>query len=193
MSADLLPPGHVLVRGALAHLALQDVVDGLTWDQRTIALYGKTHPVPRLTTWYGTGTYTYSGIRNAPRAWTSHLDRIRDAVRAITGAYTGESPAFDSMLGNLYRGGSDSVAWHSDDERELGPAPTIASVSLGASRVFKIRSKVDHERRDWTVELAHGDVLVMHGRSQADYEHSIPKTARAVGTRVNLTFRQVVA
>ena len=94
---------------------------------------------------------------------------------------------FNSCLANLYRDGTDSMGYHSDDEPELGPEPTIASVSLGARRRFVLRHRATRER--WTWELGGGDLLVMRDESQRDYAHAIPKTARPIGPRMNLTFR----
>ena len=84
---------------------------------------------------------------------------------------------------------SDSVAWHSDNEHELGPEPVIASVSLGATRRFDFR----HRETGETVrsELRSGDVVIMSGLSQACWLHQVPKTKKAVGQRVNLTFRVI--
>ena len=73
--------------------------------------------------------------------------------------------AFNSCLANLYRDGTDSMGFHSDDEPELGPEPTIASISLGARRRFVLRHRATRER--WTWELGAGDLLVMRARVAA--------------------------
>ena len=92
------------------------------------------------------------------------------------------------MLLNLYRDGQDSILWHSDDEAELGHAPTIASVSLGATRDFVMRRKDDHTVKE-TVALTHGSLVVMRGDSQSAWQHAVPKRARVTEPRINLTFR----
>ncbi len=97
---------------------------------------------------------------------------------------------FNTALGNLYRNGHDGVSWHADNERELGPDPVIASLSLGAARRFLLRKKEDHSVTT-SFELTHGSVLWMSGSTQTHWEHSIPKTARTVGARINLTFRAI--
>ena len=97
--------------------------------------------------------------------------------------------------------GANSVAWHADDEPELGTEPLIASVSLGATRRFHMRHRADDERRNdqhrnverLNVELEHGTLLVMRGPTQHHWMHQVPKTARSVGPRINLTFRHIVA
>lgn len=97
---------------------------------------------------------------------------------------------FNSVLINRYRNGRDSMGWHSDDEPELGERPVIASLSLGAARRFLLRRRDDHAL---TTEflLAHGDLLVMAGDTQRFYQHALPKTARPMGERINLTFRWI--
>jgi alkylated DNA repair dioxygenase AlkB len=181
---------------------VEDLVGDFTWEQPTIRVYGRECAVPRLTCWMGDAEYTYSGVRHFPMAMPPWLAAMRDRLEGELGC------RFNSVLANYYRGGADSVAWHADDEPELGPEPTIASVSLGAARRFLVRPREhklvelraadDFASRlaadfDLEYELGFGDLLVMRGRSQADYLHSVPKTRREVGPRLNLTFRRIVA
>jgi alkylated DNA repair dioxygenase AlkB len=178
--ADTLPPGFELARGAIDAPPLEELVAAIAWEQRSITMYGREMLQPRLTAWMGSAAYVYSGVRHEPAP-------VPACVREIE-AQIGHG--FNSVLANLYRNGRDSVAWHADDELELGPQPTIASVSIGAPRRFGIKTRDNGHA--WYVTLRHGDLLVMHGRSQADYLHCLPKTAQPVGMRVNLTFRTVV-
>jgi alkylated DNA repair dioxygenase AlkB len=99
--------------------------------------------------------------------------------------------SFNSVLANAYRDGRDSMGWHADDEKELGPKPLIASLSFGTSRRFLLREKAKNKARPFSLQLEHGSLLVMRGESQSRYLHSVPKTARPAGLRINLTFRQV--
>ncbi|HLM54443.1 MAG TPA: alpha-ketoglutarate-dependent dioxygenase AlkB, partial [Pseudoxanthomonas sp.] len=99
---------------------------------------------------------------------------------------------FNSVLANLYRSGRDAMGWHSDDERELGPEPVIASLSLGAARRFVLKSRHDPTLKREFV-LPHGSLLVMAGQTQRHYRHCLPRTAKPTGERINLTFRQVLA
>jgi len=158
----------------------------IQWQAEDIVIFGQRRRVPRLVAWHGDpGTgYTYSGTMHEPQPWTPELRRLLDRVQALTGH------PYNSVLLNLYRDGNDGMGWHADDEPELGRNPVIASVSLGATRRFKLR----HRRlRDVTatLELAHGDVLLMAGTTQHTYVHAVPKTARAVGERINLTLRRI--
>jgi alkylated DNA repair dioxygenase AlkB len=166
---------------------LAAVLETTPWTQEHIRMYGREVPVPRLTAWHGEPghAYTYSGITMQPRPWTPALDEIRRRLEA-----SARVPS-NSVLVNLYRSGADGVAWHSDDEDGLGPDPVIASVSLGATRRFVLRHKRDTRRRH-VMDLEHGSLLVMRGATQARWQHQVPKTARAVEARINLTFRTIL-
>jgi len=179
-----LPTCFELRHGFEIGATLDDVLAG-SWDQPTIKLFGASVKIPRLTRWYGSKPYTYSGATNAPEPMPQWLAGL--AMRAAVAA--GPGVFFNSALLNYYRDGRDSVAWHSDDERELGQQPTIASLTLGAGRTFAIRRKVSGQ--SWRVELADGDLLIMRGEAQSDYQHAVPKTAKPVGPRVNITLRRV--
>ena len=97
---------------------------------------------------------------------------------------------FNALLVNLYRDGQDCMGWHSDDEKELGEQPTIASISLGAERVFKIKHKHSNEKQ--SIVLQSGSCLIMNGFSQRDYQHSLPKQQKLMHPRINLTFRSII-
>ena len=158
----------------------------IDWKQDYIKFFGKMHALPRLTSWYGDpgATYTYSGIQSDPNPWNEGLLYVRDKIQDALGVH------FNSVLLNWYRDGSDSLNWHADDERELGPEPIIASANFGASRDFLIRRKNDPEKR-LSIRLTHGSLLVMMGQTQQNWVHSIPKRKGARGSRFNLTFRQI--
>jgi alkylated DNA repair dioxygenase AlkB len=161
---------------------------GIDWQQENIVMFGEPRRVPRLVAWHGDpGTaYTYSGTLHQPLPWTPALLQARAVVEGLTGQ------RYNSVLLNLYRDGRDGMGWHADDEPELGREPAIASVSLGATRRFKLRHRRSGQS-PITVELAHGDVLLMAGPTQRTCVHALPKTARPVGERINLTFRWVQA
>jgi len=156
----------------------------------TFTLFGRTVRVPRLVSWHGDPgcRYRYSGQTYEPAPWTPGLARIRTLLVARTGL------AWNAVLANYYRDGNDSVGWHSDDERELGPQRddiAIASLSLGATRRFAIRHRESGARR--SLELTDGSLLVMRGTTQQHWRHALPKTAARVGPRLNLTFRVIRA
>jgi alkylated DNA repair dioxygenase AlkB len=160
---------------------------GIPWERHRLRLFGREIDAPRLSCWIGDdgATYTYSRTRFEPRPWPDALHAIRERLRVECGA------DFNGVLANLYRDGNDSMGWHADDEPELGVQPLIASLSLGATRRFVIRHRSNAAvRRD--IELAHGSLLLMGGETQSHYRHALPKTARAVGERINLTFRRLI-
>ncbi len=162
------------------------LTDTVSWHDVWIRIHGRHIPVPRRTAWYGDTdrVYTYSGIELQPASWTDPLLEIKRSVEAVAGWTS------NSVLLNLYRDGRDSVAWHADDEPELGREPVIASVSLGATRRFHLRHNDEPEHRT-QLDLAHGSVLIMRGPTQHYWRHQLSKTARPVGPRINLTFRFV--
>lgn len=185
--SDSLPTGFTLTREAMRWPMLSDLgpfVASLALHQPTIRVYGRECRTPRLVAWYGEAGYSYSGQTHPPLAMPPWLEALRNSVESVTRV------RFNSVLANYYRDGRDSVAWHADDEPELGSEPMIASVSLGASREFAIKPRARADARRWRVMLDHGDLLLMRGRSQLDYLHALPKTSKPVGPRLNLTFRQ---
>jgi alkylated DNA repair dioxygenase AlkB len=167
---------------------LLNLKDKIEWTQNTIRFYGKESLVPRLEAWYGDPgkSYAYSGIHMNPKPWTEDLIEIKQAIEKQAGA------TFNSVLINYYRDGKDRVAWHSDDEKELGQNPVIGSVSLGAERKFKLRHK-KHKENGHKAEilLQHGSFLLMKGPTQHHWLHEIPRTAKPIGPRINLTFRVI--
>jgi alkylated DNA repair dioxygenase AlkB len=188
-----LPDGEIAFDSAFfsateADRLLGELRDTTAWRQDTITFFGKTVEVPRLATWYGDeGTrYVYSGIENVPLPWTPALSEVKRAVEPASGV------VFNGVLLNRCRSGKDSVSWHADDEPEFGERPVIGSVSLGGTRSFRLGHKTRKELKA-TVELAHGSLLIMRGDTQANWLHRVPKTARAVEERLNLTSRRVVA
>ncbi|MBT8060653.1 MAG: alpha-ketoglutarate-dependent dioxygenase AlkB [Gammaproteobacteria bacterium] len=182
---------HASFLGAAeADAALQCLWKELDWSQREITLFGRKVMQPRLVAWYGDpeARYRYSGLTLEPLAWHPLLARLRARLESFTGQ------GFNSVLANAYRDGRDSMGWHRDDERELGAEPFIASLSLGAERRFLVRPLGSPEgvrARSRGLTLAHGSLLVMKGQSQRDFQHSLPKTRRPCGLRINLTYRKI--
>ncbi|GAB3362780.1 alpha-ketoglutarate-dependent dioxygenase AlkB [Lysobacter rhizosphaerae] len=161
--------------------------DEVAWETHHVRLFGREHASPRLSCWIGDpGTaYRYSGTPFEPRPWPSSLQRLRERLCSELDA------GFNSVLANRYRDGRDCMGWHSDSEPELGPAPVIASVSLGAARRFVLKHRGQPQEK-LAIELPHGSLLVMAGATQRHYRHALPRTAKAVGERINLTFRQIL-
>ncbi|MDC6367745.1 MULTISPECIES: alpha-ketoglutarate-dependent dioxygenase AlkB family protein [Flavobacteriaceae] len=158
----------------------------IPWQQDSITLFGKTHLQPRLTALYGNNekSYSYSNITMHPKEFTVELLQIKAAIEKQANV------AFTTCLLNYYRSGKDSNGWHSDDEKELGKNPVIASVSFGAERFFHLRHKNDKTQKHKLL-LEHGSLLIMQGPTQHFWQHQIAKTAKPIGERINLTFRVI--
>jgi alkylated DNA repair dioxygenase AlkB len=170
-----------------------DLLDVLTrevaWKQDTLTLFGRTHLLPRLTCWVGDHgcSYTYSGVHNTIEPWSPLLQRLRERVEVAVGC------RFNSLLLNRYRDGRDKLDWHADDEPELDPAAPIASLSLGAERTFRLRPREASATQEapFTLELGHGDLLVMDPPTQRHWLHQVPRRLRVERERLNLTFRTI--
>ncbi len=158
----------------------------IPWKHEPIKIFGKQVLQPRLTAWIGDPglDYSYSGIKMQPSPWTTGLSEIKRKVEKHLGL------KFNSALLNQYRNQSDGVGWHSDNEKELGIDPIIASVSLGESREFQFKHRSDGNLKA-SVLLQHGSLLLMQGKTQHYWIHSIPKRRQAMLPRINITFRQI--
>lgn len=166
---------------------LRKLIDETKWRQESIRIYGKTMPQPRLVAWYGDPgkKYDYSGISLTPLPWTDLLREIKRRIEDCT------ESRFNSVFLNLYRDHNDSMGFHSDDERELGREPTIASLTFGATRVFVLKHKRRQDVPTFKLPLEAGSVLLMKGQTQHFWKHGIMKQTKPCGPRVNLTFRTI--
>lgn len=156
------------------------------WQQDEIIVYGKNHQQPRLTALYGNEgkPYAYSNIIMHPHPWNSLLTYIKEMVEEVC------EVTFTTVLLNLYRDGKDSNGWHSDNEKELGRNPIIASLSLGAERIFHLKHNTNNDLRQ-RILLENGSLLIMKGETQHFWKHQIPKTEKEIAPRINLTFRVI--
>lgn len=168
-----------------AQKAFEELNIKTPWEQPEMVMFGKKFPQAGLSTWFTDSgiSYQYSGIVREAHPMTPLLAKIGAMCTSHTGAQ------FNSVLVNLYRDGQDSVSWHSDNEAINGKEPTIASLSLGATRRFDLRHKETKETIQ--VDLEDGSLLVMSGLSQQCWVHQIAKTKTLVGPRINLTYRLV--
>ena len=166
--------------------AFDELLRTNAWEEHDIVVFGQRHREPRLSTWHADGgkEYEYSGLLRTPLPLTPLLNDVRSRCESVSGA------SFNSVLVNLYRDGNDGVGWHADNEAVNGREPTIASVSLGATRRFDLRHRESKETVK--VDLHSGSLLVMSGLSQHCWVHQVAKTKQVVGPRINLTFRRVL-
>ena len=155
----------------------QRLIEDCEWRQERITVYGKPYLQPRLSAWYGDLGYRYSGISLEPRPWTPTLKQLRQQVERVAGC------EFNSVLLNYYRDHNDSMGMHSDDERELGDQPKIASLSLGQERVFVLRHKTRRDLDTVRLKLPGGSLLLMQGETQRHWRHGINRQRRHCGAR----------
>jgi alkylated DNA repair dioxygenase AlkB len=158
----------------------------ISWRNDEAVIFGRHIVTKRKVAWYGDRSYSYaySGKIREALAWTQELLELKTVVERLCGR------TFNSCLLNLYHTGEEGMAWHSDDERTLAPDGAIASLSLGAERKFSFRHR--KSRETLSIVLEPGSLLVMHGPTQTHWMHALPKTARVMKPRVNLTFRTMV-
>ena len=179
---DWLAPAHADALFA----RLQETVP---WENHRIRMFGREVASPRLSCWIGDpqATYVYSRTRFEPHPWSPVLATLNERVGHACGV------RFNSVLANLYRDGADAMAWHSDHEPELGERPVIASLSLGATRRFLLRTRRGRgDAHRLELRLAHGSLLRMGGDTQRRYQHALPRMARVTAPRINLTFRRLL-
>lgn len=169
-----------------AHL-FERLLEDVDWESRTITMFGRRVEQPRKIAFQGDAgvIYRYSNDDYVAARWHPAVRALRDRLEREWGT------RFNSVLMNLYRDGRDGMGWHADDEPELGPRPEIASISLGQVRRFLLRSRADPSEKI-ELQLASGSLLLMGGDLQQAWQHQVPKTARKVGPRINLTFRRIL-
>jgi alkylated DNA repair dioxygenase AlkB len=162
----------------------------LAWRQRRdVPMYDRLVDEPRLTSWW-----------RADEGAPEPMPVLADVRAVLAERYDVD---FDSIGFNLYRDGADSVAWHGDRHRHHVVDPVVAIISVGARRPFRLRPRAGAagstgsagatgataaRRSSRTWELGRGDLLVMGGACQHDWEHGVPKV-RSAGPRISITYR----
>lgn len=164
----------------LANEQVHDWLDRIAWQQNNIKVFGKNYLEPRLTAWFGP-QYQYANVRWPLTPWTDSMLALRQQVEAECKA------ELNAVLCNLYRSGSDAMGWHADNEPEIDPS-CIASLSLGATRTFRIKHRKDDLCFD--IDLHHGSLLVME-HMQKDWVHAVPRRLKITEPRINFTFRKI--
>src|SRR3984893_16757958 len=167
---------------------LQALLTTIPWKNDEAVICGEHVVTARKVAWYGDSeySYTYSGTTKIALPWTAELRALKEQVEDKAGCL------FNSCLCNLYHDGSEGMGWHSDDEKALGKDTAIASLTLGAERKFSLRHKRAREIEPISLQLEDGSLLVMKGATQANWQHTVPKSAKITRPRINLTFRSIV-
>ncbi len=165
----------------------KNLEQNLDWLQFPITIFGKTYLQPRLIAFEGDVDVSYSYSKTTLKAlgWSSEVAAIKQRCEQLT------QKRYNCVLINYYRDGNDSMGWHSDDEKELGSSPSIASVSIGAERFINFRRREDHQQK-LKLCLSNGSLLHMAGATQTYWQHQIAKSKRVQHGRINLTFRNIL-
>jgi len=153
------------------------------WQEYQMPMYDKIVTAPRMISWFEDKDNV--GADPEVPELTPDLQEIRKRVENEVNL------KFNAVLLNLYRNGNDGVAWHSDKTNKSGPDPIIASVTFGETRIFRLRHKTRKDIPQVEIPLYHGTFLLMAGRTNSFWEHQVPKTAKNILPRINLTFRQI--
>lgn len=170
---------------------LRELRQQVPWRQEAITLFGRSHDLPRLTCWMADPgcRYRYSGIEQQPVPWLDCLVLLRQQLETLCGH------ELNALLLNHYRDGLDAMGCHADDEPELDPDASIVSLSLGATRSLRFkpkpRSALAAGCDPLSLELGHGDLLVMDPPTQQHWLHELPRRRRVSTARLNLTFRKL--
>lgn len=161
------------------------LMETIEWRNDEAVIFGKRIITKRKVAWYGNKefAYTYSNATKTALPWTKELLELKQLSEEKTGEL------YNSCLLNLYHTGTEGMAWHCDEERELKKNGAIASLSFGAERKFAFKHKTSGERIDCFLE--HGSLLVMKGTTQTHWLHRLPPTKKVLIPRINLTFRTI--
>jgi len=174
-----------------ATILFNNLLTKCAWQRRRTSF---SYNVPRDEAYYGDpGTnYRYSRREYKPLTWIPELFSLKTRVEGATPGILYSSLSlprlgYNAVLCNLYRNGNDSVGLHADAEPEMGPV--IASVSLGAERLFRLKEK--NGAVAFAERLPHGSLFIMAGNTQKNFKHEVPKEPDVALPRINLTFRHI--
>ena len=171
-----------------SQLYMKYLTNDIKWKREKIRMWGREIVTKKRIAWYADEgkSYTYSGSTFHPDQWNELLLEIKKYVEQYS------KFQFNSVLLNEYPNGKVGMGWHSDDERELGIDPIIASLSFGANRDFIFKHKTDKSFENIKIHLKSGSLLLMLGSTQHHWKHSLPKRLKVREPRINLTFRKIL-
>ena len=171
-----------------SQLYMNHLTNDIKWKREKIRMWGREIVTKKRIAWYADEgkSYTYSGSTFHPDQWNELLLEIKKHVEQYIRFQ------FNSVLLNEYPNGKVGMGWHSDDERELGIDPIIASLSFGANRDFIFKHKTDKCFENIKIHLKSGSLLLMLGSTQHHWKHSLPKRLKVREPRINLTFRKIL-
>lgn len=163
-----------------------NLLNTIEWQNDEIFIFGKNIITQRKVAWYAAQgiNYSYSNTTKIALPFTEELNNLKEIAEKIA------KTTFNACLLNLYHSGAEGMGWHSDNEKTIVPNSAIASFSFGAERKFAFKHKTS--KQSVYTFLQSGSLLLMQGISQTHWWHSLPKTKKVNGVRINLTFRQMI-
>ena len=168
------------------HYYFNELFHKIDWVNENVMMFGKEIVTKRKVAFYADKgiNYTYSHKTKKSSDWTPLLLDLKQLVSDYT------QSNYNACLLNLYHNGEEGMGWHSDNEKEIIPNSSIASISIGEARKFSFKHKTTKESQ--SILLENGSLLEMTGCIQQHWLHALPKSKKAKGPRINLTFRQMV-
>ena len=175
----------IIVNAEQKHNYFNELLNKIEWTNEKLVMFGKEITTKRKVAFYGDSlmSYTYSNKTKQALTWTPLLMEIKQLATSYTGSN------YNACLLNLYHDGEEGMGWHSDDEKEIIPNSSIASLSFGAERKFAIKHKATNQTH--SILLENGSLFEMLGSFQKHWLHSMPKSKKIIAPRINLTFRQM--
>ena len=175
----------IIVNAEQKHNYFNELLNKIEWTNEKLVMFGKEITTKRKVAFYGDSlmSYTYSNKTKQALTWTPLLMEIKQLATSYTGSN------YNACLLNLYHDGEEGMGWHSDDEKEIIPNSSIASLSFGSERKFAIKHKATNQTH--SILLENGSLFEMLGSFQKHWLHSMPKSKKIIAPRINLTFRQM--
>jgi alkylated DNA repair dioxygenase AlkB len=177
----------IIINAKENHKYFNQLLHKIEWKNENLIMFGKEITTKRKVAFYADSSinYTYSNKTKKGLEWNALLLEIKQIVTTYTGSN------YNACLLNLYHDGNEAMGWHCDNEKEIIPNSSIASVSFGAERKFAIKHKTSKESH--SIILQNGSLLEMLGSFQKNWLHCMPKSKKINNSRINLTFRQMIA
>lgn len=169
----------------------------IDWEDKRITSSGEVITIKRKMAYMSEdgANYSYDNLTLSGMKWDEEILTLKQKVeeklhkQVLLKMYQD----FNSVLLNLYSDGRDEIRWHSDSEKILGNKPIIATVSLGATRTFKMRKKNTEEKQDVDYKMLNGSLLIMLENCQENWYHAVLKEKEIKESRISLTFRKVMS
>jgi alkylated DNA repair dioxygenase AlkB len=141
------------------------------WREHDRRMFDQVFREPRMTA-------TYRALSEVPAIG------LLEAVMALSEHY---GVAYDSLWMNLYRDGRDGTSWHRDHHSCRRSECIVPVLTLGATRRFLIKPR--NGGRSVAFRPGTGDLVVMGGRSQQDWVHSVSKEPGIAEARISVNFQ----